>query len=301
MSGRRRGKGGHGAEFHLDERWMTSYADMITVLMCLFIVLYAMSTVDQKKYDELKNSLASGFGVTNSKKVDLSQGVPVPSELVDKDGAGFTVSAGASKLTFTKALAKEVSQAVAKAGGKAKVTVTSAGVVIGLTGSSAYFNGNRATLRVDAVRVLRAVAPIVAKGSEKVTVEGHADPVGSSGPYATDWDLASARATTVLKYFVHKGVAPGRISSVSYGSANPGPTRTAAQRQHNRRVDIVLHTLTTAPAPAASTAKAETSESALEESTSSHGETESAHSTASDGAHAEAAESSSQHATSEGH
>ena len=67
--GRRRGKGGHGGEFHLDERWMTSYADMITVLMCLFIVLYAMSTVDQKKYDELKNSLASGFGRTRLERV----------------------------------------------------------------------------------------------------------------------------------------------------------------------------------------------------------------------------------------
>ena len=243
--GRRRGKGAHGGEFHLDERWMTSYADMITVLMCLFIVLYAMSTVDQKKYDELKNSLASGFGVTNSKKVDLSQGVPVPAELVDKDGAGFTVAAEARELVFTKALAKEIKQAIAKAGGKATVTVTSEGVVIGLTGSSAYFDGNRASLRPDAIRVLRAVAPIVDRGSEKVTVEGHADPHGSSGPYATDWDLASARATTVLKYMVAKGVGPARISAVSYGSAQSSAATTAAQQEHNRRVDIVLHTRST--------------------------------------------------------
>ena len=86
MSSGRRRKGGHGGEFHLDERWMTSYADMITVLMCLFIVLYAMSTVDSHKFDVLKNSLASGFGVTNSEKLDLTKGVPVPKELVDKNG-----------------------------------------------------------------------------------------------------------------------------------------------------------------------------------------------------------------------
>lgn len=256
--GRRRGKGGHGGEFHLDERWMTSYADMITVLMCLFIVLYAMSTVDQKKYDELKNSLASGFGVTNSKKLDLSEGVPVPKELLEKDGAGFTVSAGATELTFTKALAREIARAVAAAGGTAKVTVTSAGVVIGLTGSKAYFDGNRASLRPDAVRVLRAVGPIVGKGTARVTIEGHADPLGSSGPYATDWDLASARATTVLKYLVGEGVAPRRISAVSYGSAQSGPTTTAAQRERNRRVDIVLHTRTAEAAAAAEPATAET-------------------------------------------
>jgi chemotaxis protein MotB len=254
-SGRRR-KGGHGGEFHLDERWMTSYADMITVLMCLFIVLYAMSTVNSHKFDLLKNSLASGFGVTNSKKVDLSKGVPVPKSLVDKNGAGFTASTATMELLFTKSLAKEIAAAIKKAGGKASVKVTSQGVVIGLVGSSSYFDGNRASLRSDAVTVLTAVAPAVKRGSEQVSVEGHADPHGSSGPYATDWDLASARATTVLKYFVARGTAAKRISAVSYGSARSAATTTSAQREHNRRVDIVLHTRTATAAATATTSAA---------------------------------------------
>jgi chemotaxis protein MotB len=247
-SGRRRGKGGHGSEFHLDERWMTSYADMITVLMCLFIVLYAMSTVNSHKFDQLKNSLASGFGVTNSKKVDLSKGVPVPKELVDKDGAGFTAGTTAMELQLTKSLAKEIASAIKKSGGRATVKVTSQGVVVGLVGSSSYFDGNRATLRRDAVTVLRAMAPVVQRGSEQVTVEGHADPHGSSGPFATDWDLASARATTVLKYFVAKGLEPKRISAVSYGSARSTTAESVASQEHNRRVDIVLHTRSTTTA-----------------------------------------------------
>ena len=257
--GRRRGKGGHGGEFHLDERWMTSYADMITVLMCLFIVLYAMSTVNSHKFDQLKNSLASGFGVTNSKKLDLTKGVPVPKELVDKNGAGFTASTVTAELQLTKSLAKEIAAAIKKAGGKASVKATSQGVVIGLVGSSAYFDGNRASLRPAAVRVLAAVSPVMKRGGEQVTVEGHADPHGSSGPYATDWDLASARATTVLKYFVDKGLEPKLISAVSYGSARSTATTTAAQREHNRRVDIVLHTRTvTATSSAAATTSSST-------------------------------------------
>jgi chemotaxis protein MotB len=262
-SGRRRGKGGHGGEFHLDERWMTSYADMITVLMCLFIVLYAMSTVNSHKFDQLKNALASGFGVTNSQKVDLSKGVPVPKELVDKTGAGFTASTASMELKFTKSLAHEIAEAIKKAGGKASVKVTSQGVVIGLVGSSAYFDGNRASLRKEAVTVLHALGPIVAKGAEQVTIEGHADPHGSSGPYATDWDLASARATNVLKYLVTEGTAAKRVSAVSYGSARSSAAVTAAQREHNRRVDIVLHTRTTAPTTtAASTAPTATATTA---------------------------------------
>ena len=60
--GRGRKKGGHDEAEHPDERWMASYMDMITVLMCMFLVLFAMSTVDQEKYIALKNSLATGFG-----------------------------------------------------------------------------------------------------------------------------------------------------------------------------------------------------------------------------------------------
>jgi chemotaxis protein MotB len=244
---------------------MTSYADMITVLMCLFIVLYAMSTVNSHKFDQLKNSLASGFGVTNSKKLDLSKGVPVPKELVDKNGAGFTAGTTSMELSLTKSLAREIAAAIKKSGGKASVKVTSQGVVIGLVGSSAYFDGNRASLRPAALRVLTAVAPVMNRGAEQVTVEGHADPHGSSGPYATDWDLASARATTVLKYFVGAGLEPKRISAVSYGSARSTTATTAAQQEHNRRVDIVLHTRTataTATTAGSSTTAASTAKAA---------------------------------------
>ena len=73
--GGKKKKRSHEEEHENHERWLVSYADMITVLMALFIVLYALSTVNQKKYDELKNSLASGFGSTKSTKVDESKGI----------------------------------------------------------------------------------------------------------------------------------------------------------------------------------------------------------------------------------
>src|SRR3954471_13399792 len=91
MSGhRRRRGGGHGGEFHVDDRWMASYMDMVTVLMCLFIVLYAMSSVDQTKFEKLANSLATGFGATPSVTVDTAEGVVVPADMVDDQGEGFT-------------------------------------------------------------------------------------------------------------------------------------------------------------------------------------------------------------------
>ncbi|GAA3338365.1 hypothetical protein GCM10017714_09250 [Curtobacterium pusillum] len=91
--GRGRGgrkQGGHDEAEHPDERWMASYMDMITVLMCMFLVLFAMSTVDQQKYIQLKNSLATGFGEVRSQKVDTASGTVVTKDQVE-DGSGYSV------------------------------------------------------------------------------------------------------------------------------------------------------------------------------------------------------------------
>jgi chemotaxis protein MotB len=241
---RRRIASGSG-EAHTDERWIVSYADMVTVLMCLFIVLYAMSTIDQNKFNALKNSLATGFGVTATKTVDTADGTVVPKELVDRTGQGFTATALAKKVQRLDTVLKGDLEAALKRAGladKATVKVSTRGVTIGLVGSSTYFDGNSATLRAEAVDVLAAIAPALASRSRVITVEGHADPHGSPGQYRTDWNLAAARATSVLVYLVDHGGVPGaRISSVSYGSSRPVADRSAASLEQNRRVDIVVH------------------------------------------------------------
>jgi chemotaxis protein MotB len=87
--GRGRAKKSHDEAEHPDERWMASYMDMITVLMCMFLVLFAMSTVDQEKYIALKNSLATGFGEVRSQKVDTASGTVVTKDQVE-DGSGYS-------------------------------------------------------------------------------------------------------------------------------------------------------------------------------------------------------------------
>lgn len=234
MSGHRRRKG-HAEEHHVDERWLVSYADMITVLMALFIVLYALSTVNQKKFDELKNSLASGFGVTKTAKVDETTGI-VPKKYVKKHGKGF------SSTTLTAAAeAAEVKSFLARAGAKAVVSAGRNTVTISLVGSAAYFGGNQADLRPEAISVLHAIAPVMKAHVGKVSIEGHASPEGSAGTYGSDWNLAGQRANSVLFYLIrHDLTKPKDISSISYGSENAVGT-TPEQQQKNRRVDIVLH------------------------------------------------------------
>ncbi|GAA4749464.1 flagellar motor protein MotB [Amnibacterium soli] len=246
MSGRRRK--GHAEEHHVDERWLVSYADMITVLMALFIVLYALSTVNQKKYDELKNSLASGFGTTKSTKVDQSQGI-VRKQDVKKDGQGFSNSTIALMQS-----AKEITDELKSAGLAGKVTVKAGAksITLSLVGSSTYFGGNDADLQPQALDVLKRLSPTLHKHAGVVTIEGHADPHGSAGVWKTDWLLASARANSVLQYLLEdKAVDPADISFVSYGSQNSKAGSGEAAIEHNRRVDIVLHSVQPEAAPAA--------------------------------------------------
>lgn len=251
MSGRRRK--GHAEEHHVDERWLVSYADMITVLMALFIVLYALSTVNQKKYDELKNSLASGFGSTKSKNIDESKGI-VRKQDVKKNGSGFSNSTIALMQT-----AKEITDELKSAGlaGKVSVKAGAHAITLSLVGSSTYFGGNDATLQPQAITVLQKLSPTLKKHAGVVTIEGHADPHGSAGEFGTDWMLAFARANSVGQYLLDDAaVKPTDISFLSFGSQNAKSGTSESAIEHNRRVDVVLHSVQPDAATEAATAAA---------------------------------------------
>lgn len=255
MSGRRKHKGGDHGEEHVDERWLVSYADMITVLMCLFLVLFAMSTVDAAKYAQLKDSLATGFGQESTDTVDAAVGVIVPPELVDAEGAGFTATLTAeqqdtqleiarAEVAALDALKAQIEANLAAAGqaGKVSFVIDERGLTAQLVGSSTFFDGNSDALRAETQVVLGALAPAIVGIPNQISVEGHADPNGSAAPFATDWELSSGRATQVLRFFVEHASIPGtRISAVGFGSSRP--VATGQPSEQNRRVDIVILSL----------------------------------------------------------
>lgn len=251
MSGHGRGRTrGRGLEEehveHVDERWMASYMDMVTVLMCMFIVLFAMSSVDQEKFLQLKNSLATGFGVTDVGKVDTAKGVVVTKDKVaQSEVTGFTdIDLAAAEVKDLTSVKDALQAAVDSKGVAQQVqfTIDERGLVIGLIGSEAFFEPNLANLSSQAVQVLDAVAPVLSSNTREIKVEGHADRHGVTTNFPTDWELSAGRATAVLRRLVEfGGVGQERISAVGYGSARPvaDGADLAAQAQ-NRRVDVVL-------------------------------------------------------------
>jgi len=244
-SRRRRGARGHSDEAHADERWLVSYADMITVLMCLFIVLFAMSSVDQAKYEQLANSLATGFGATDVGAIDTAEGVVVPEDLVDTEAIGFTdLELAIQEVDRLRELMEQIDAKLAANGlaHTVEYELNERGLTVRLVGSETFFDGNSIALSRVATRVLDSVAPVLKGSGYHVSVEGHADKRPSVHPFATNWELSSGRSTQVLRRLVETGGVPAtHIASIGYGDARPlASGATPADLAKNRRVDIVV-------------------------------------------------------------
>lgn len=224
--------GGHDGP---DERWMASYLDMITVLMCLFIVLFAMSSVDQQKFEQLSASLAEGFG---GETTEMPEFIGNAEEGVD------AATEARTELEELTALQEKLRTALHKAGadGAATLTIDERGLTVGLVSADTFFATNSTELSPRAVTVLGAIGGVLASVPNEISVEGHADHRTAAAPFATNWELASSRATQVLRFLVEKqSLSPQHVKSVGFGDAQPIASGDSAQAlAQNRRVDIVV-------------------------------------------------------------
>jgi chemotaxis protein MotB len=205
-------------------RWLLTYADLITLLMAFFIVMYAMSSVDVGKYRALAYSLRGALVGNSFIELPL-QGVAASPEPLE-------------------ALGKQVAQALAETGleGQGAVFRTERGVVISLYGA-VLFDLGKADIRPEATGILDRVAAALARVPNYVSVEGSTDDLPiNTALFPTNWELSVRRATTVVRYFIERhGLDPRRFLAVGYGQYQPMfPNDSEANRARNRRVDIVV-------------------------------------------------------------
>jgi chemotaxis protein MotB len=282
-SGRGRGRrGGAHEEEHVNhERWLVSYSDMITVLMALFIVLFAISQVDQEKYIALRSSLAEGFGegsVTSgaldgsagvldgtsaaadapdtgtSGVVDADEGLGQqasnPSPVVSENPASVDASllaAAQAEVAHLEDVQAHILAALSSQGlqDAVRFRVDDRGLVLGLVADDVFFAQGSATLTPTAMQVLDLAAPTLVALQESISVEGHANTIPISGRYATNWELSSDRATQVLRHMVESDGMPGpRIQAVGFGDTRPLVQGGGDEAMTaNRRVDMVILSL----------------------------------------------------------
>lgn len=251
------------------ERWAVSYADMMTVLCALFIVLYAISVVDQTKFEQLRNSLAVGFGAD---PVSLIEGASGPLDGVDSfqimpdftgvsgtDNPDAVESTSESSLQLSKEaqdflkaateyaqlddIEQQIREQLDAKGLSAAVEykIDERGLVVGLIGTDVFFEADDATLTGSAQLVVDTMAVPLRSQSRQISIEGHAN-VLPSARYATNWELSSDRATQVLRRFVEAGgILGNQISATGYGDARPQVAGSSPEAlRANRRVDIVI-------------------------------------------------------------
>jgi chemotaxis protein MotB len=243
---RRRRKGGEEEEPHNEERWMASYMDMVTVLMCMFIVLFAMSSVDVNKFNQLRASLATGFRTTTTQTTDgdTGKGTGAASPTPTASSKPTALQQATAEVQDLIALREKMKLSLQASGLQSTVSfnLDARGLTVRLVGSETFFASNRTELTSVALAVLNAIGPVLAGAPYSVSVEGHADSRQAVYPYPTNWELSSGRATTVLRYLVEtSGFAQDKIEAVGFGSARPlTPGTDPASLSLNRRVDIVV-------------------------------------------------------------
>lgn len=244
MSKRRKKPGASLEEHHVDERWMASYMDMVTVLMCLFIVLFAMSTVDQDKYEKLKSSLATGFGTEVSENVDVSDGLIVPPDQVGEDGEMLTdMEAAVIETDDLIKLKEQVNAAMVSQGlGDAvQYEIDERGLTIRMVSSDMFFAPDSPVLQEKARRVLDTAAPAVKASGRRLDVEGHTAKQPGNAPLA-DWELSTDRAVNVVRHLTGVNMLNPEVVQAT-GFAGHRPLRDGyapADMELNRRVDLVV-------------------------------------------------------------
>lgn len=232
------------------ERWLISYADFITLLFALFVVLFAFARADQKKQTEVKAAIDTAFksmGVfsltgfrPNSAKKDTGE---VPA-------APVTVIMAEEKLSPTRvkqdleSIDRELQEKLAGPVAQHTIVIKMGrnGLVISLR-EAGFFNSGSATPRSEAIPALRQIAASLGNSGYDVRVEGHTDNVPiQTEQFQSNWELSSARATRIARLLLEVGtINPERVSAAGFAEFHPVDTNdTAAGRANNRRVDLVI-------------------------------------------------------------
>ena len=215
------------------ERWLLTYADLITLLLAFFIVMYSMSKVDAKKFGRMaaafQSVLKGGASVLKGDSVVLPN---------DDFGAG-PLRVGDLKLV--QARVKRVADELREAS-KITTEMEDRGLVIHIT-ENALFQSGKAYLTPNAMKTLDGLAEVIRDVPNDIRVEGHTDNSPINTPeFPSNWELSTARATQVIKYLIEKhNLSPAKISAMGYAEYRPiFPNDSPESRAKNRRVDVII-------------------------------------------------------------
>jgi chemotaxis protein MotB len=238
--------GGHGGGG--SDRWLVSYADMVTLLMAFFIVMYAMSQVDNAKYAAVKQSLNQVIGGGNQIIPMSGSGDGVSAPLPSESGAIPTALPEADPPKSMPEVKVDPLQGLGKAlyadfvnDGRFTIWISERGLTISLMGSAAFDSGS-AEIKPEFAPLLDVVAAKLSTIPNDISVEGFtdSDPI-QTAEYPSNWYLSVSRANRVRDHLEQGGIEASRMIVVGYGETRPLlENKTPEGKAHNRRVDVVV-------------------------------------------------------------
>ena len=243
------------------ERWLVSYADFMTLLFAFFVVMYAISSVNEDKYRVVGHAIGAALGVSapgGPPALKGSQGL-----ILRGAPSGDALLARHRERMSELAKTLEAALAPLAAAGQVRLLQHARGLTVEI-GAGALFAPGQAALREDARATLVAVAKALREGKEPLEVEGHTDdaPINSTA-FPSNWELSVIRASTVVRTLVEQEVAPARLAAIGYGEYRPvDSNNTPEGRARNRRVSLTV--VSPAPALASGAASADSPPRAIQ-------------------------------------
>jgi len=237
------------------ERWLVSYADFITLLFAFFVVMYAISSINEGKYKILSDSIVEAFkSAPTSEKIiyvqapmpqnNAESGKPIPQIIpMQVDPASPVEVEKKQRRENMKSVANDILSVMEPLvkGGQVKVTESNRGISIEIN-ASLLFDVAKADLNKDSISVLTAVAKVLATDNHQIQVEGHTDnqPIKST-VFPSNWELSTARASSVIRLFADNGVSGDRMVAIGYADNRPMEDNlTPEGRARNRRVTVMI-------------------------------------------------------------
>jgi chemotaxis protein MotB len=218
------------------ERWLLTYADLITLLLAFFIMMYTFSKQDAQKYQEVAGHLKAIF----------SGGSGVAYKGAGSSGTAILEvgSKGTQSDDIKKQLEQQVKTSASNNGNQDNISIFSdqRGIVIRIM-DKAFFDEGKAELRERARNALDKIIPIVGQINNHISIEGHTDNVPiNTNEFKSNWELSVKRSTEVVRYFIEKGgILPRRISASGYAEYRPlASNDTPTNRALNRRIEIIV-------------------------------------------------------------
>ncbi|WML24743.1 OmpA family protein [Neobacillus sp. OS1-33] len=222
----------HDDDEHIDESWLIPYSDLLTLLLALFIVLFAAGTINNGKLQQIMISMNSALS---------GQG----SSMIQKENALATKKIDLKEKETEKlhGLMEQIEDYIEARGLEKVITIKDEpkGIKLSLK-DVILFESGKADLKGDSLVILKDLLDLIKQVKNPISIEGHTDNVPiTNNEFKSNWELSAARALSVLYFFEDKGIPSNKLQFSGFGEQNPlYPNDTIEHRQINRRVDITI-------------------------------------------------------------